>query len=82
MPKMLRVAKLDQGAVALSQLDRGEVAAEIDLSAMVVPALMYCGDRDPPHDRMQEAARSMPRATLVSLAGLSHGQAAAALVRI
>ena len=51
-----------------------ETGARIDASAIGLPALLYCGDQDGFHDRMQEVARSMPNAMFISLPGLNHSQ--------
>jgi hypothetical protein len=45
------------------------------LPAIRVPALIYAGDRDAPHDGARRAAEAMPDATFLSLPGLNYPQA-------
>ena len=77
LPAEVRAAWLANDPLTLLAIElamASETGARIDASAIGLPVLLYCGDQDGFHDRMQEVARSMPNATFISLPGLNHGQ--------
>ncbi len=45
---------------------------EQQLTGILGPCLLYCGDLDPFHDGAQESVQHMPRAVFVSMHGLNH----------
>jgi pimeloyl-ACP methyl ester carboxylesterase len=75
IPAQTRAAWLANDPLALAAVQLAASVAtshvEVDLSTIELPGLLYCGDRDPAHDRMKQAAESM-LATFVTLPGLSH----------
>jgi pimeloyl-ACP methyl ester carboxylesterase len=73
LPAEVRTAWLANDPLALAaDLAAAGARAAVDPSAIELPALLYCGDRDPPHDRASEAAHAMRRAKFVSLPGCDH----------
>jgi pimeloyl-ACP methyl ester carboxylesterase len=66
-----RMLTQDPEALAAAALV-GLPSVQAYLGAIDLPALLYCGDKDAPHDAARHAADVMPGATFVSLAGLNH----------
>lgn len=72
LPAETRALWLTNDAEALAAAIVGTPNLEADLSSMNLPALVYCGDQDPPHAGAKRATELMPNATFVSLPGLTH----------
>jgi len=75
----LRAQLAGQDLVALRALVTAWIEHPTDgmahLPALQMPALVFCGDRDPYEDAARQSASAMPRARFVSLPGHTHDTA-------
>jgi len=75
LPAEMRTEWLANDAEALAAATLVErPSLEADLSGMMLPALIYCGDQDPAYERAKRASELMHNAAFLSLPGLNHLQ--------
>jgi pimeloyl-ACP methyl ester carboxylesterase len=64
------ILKNDLQALAAAMHDR---ESQLDLLPTIkVPTLLYCGERDPRHSKIEECSKLIPNAEFLSLPGLNH----------
>lgn len=75
IPAEVQAAWLANDPLALAAVQEEASARAgdgVDPASIQLPALLYCGDRDPSHDGVERASRAMHQARFVTLPGLNH----------